>query len=134
MSEGLALHWRLIPPRYNLVGTICKNCGTKFFPPRNLCPDCRRKSRIEPYKFNGKGEIYSYTIVRATPTGFDYMKPYGLAVIKLDESDAMLTAQIVDCKLEDIEIGKKVAMVFRKIVADDDEGIIRYGYKFKLVE
>ncbi|MFC2162598.1 Zn-ribbon domain-containing OB-fold protein [Candidatus Altiarchaeota archaeon] len=133
MSEGLALHWRLIPSRYNLVGTRCSNCDTKFFPPRNLCPDCRRKGKIEEFCFGGDGEILSYTIVRAAPTGFDFMKPYGLAIIKLDEGDVMLTAQIVDCKIEDIKVGRKVRMVFRKIIADDEEGIIRYGYKFRLV-
>jgi uncharacterized OB-fold protein len=134
MTEGLALHWRLIPPRYNLVGTVCKTCGRKFFPPRNLCPDCRRRGRVERFKFSGDGEIYSYTVVRSPPTGFDYMKPYVLAVIRLKEGGAMLTAQVVDCRPEDVDVGGRVRMVFRKIVADNEEGIIRYGYKFKLVE
>ncbi len=134
MSEGLALHWRLIQPRYNLIGTQCTICDAKFFPPRTLCPDCRRKGVVEEFRFSGKGEIYSYTIVRAAPTGFDFMKPYVLAVVKLNEGNAMLTSQIVDCDIKNVEIGKKVKMIFRKIVADDEEGIIRYGYKFKLIE
>ncbi|MFH1054489.1 MAG: Zn-ribbon domain-containing OB-fold protein [Candidatus Altiarchaeota archaeon] len=131
MAEGLALHWRLITTRYNLIGTECKTCGQKFFPPRNICPQCRRKSRIEKFKFSGNGEIYSYTIVRAAPTGFDYQKPYVIAIIKLDEG-AMCTAQVIDCDPEKVRIGDKVERVFRKIMADDDSGIIRYGYKFKL--
>jgi uncharacterized OB-fold protein len=45
----------------------------------------------------------------------------------------MVTAQLVDCKPDEVEVGRKVFMVFRKINADGEKGIIRYGYKFKLV-
>jgi uncharacterized OB-fold protein len=131
MSKGLALHWRLIPQRYNLVGTECLKCGGKFFPTRQLCPNCRRAGDIKEIKFSGEGEIYSYTIIHAPPEGFEFMKPYAIGVIKLAEGP-LVTAQIVDCKPEDLEIGEKVELVFRKIIADGCSGIIRYGYKFKL--
>jgi len=131
MSKGLALHWRLIPQRYNLVGTECLKCGRKFFPTRQLCPECRRAGDIKEVKFSGEGEIYSYTIIHTPPEGFDFMKPYALGIIKLVEGP-LVTAQLVDCKPEDLEIGKRVELVFRKIIADGSSGIIRYGYKFKL--
>ncbi|MBD3387490.1 MAG: transcriptional regulator [Candidatus Altiarchaeales archaeon] len=131
MVEGLALHWRLIPPRYNLVGSECKNCREKFFPPRNICPECRRKSKIERLAFTGRGEVYSYSVVRAAPVGFEYQVPYVVAIVNLEEG-AMCTSQIVDCSPEDVKVGSKVKMVFRKIIADNDSGIIKYGYKFKL--
>ncbi len=131
MTEGLALHWRLIQPRYNLVGSVCKTCGQHYFPPRNICPDCRRRGVIEKFKFSGEGEVYTYTVVRAAPTGFEYQKPYVVAIVKLSEG-ALCTAQLVDCRPEEVEVGKPVEMVFRKIMADDEAGIIRYGYKFRL--
>jgi hypothetical protein len=131
MSEGLALHWRLAAQRYNLIGSECKTCGRKYFPSRNICPDCRRKSSIEKFKFSGEGEVYSTTVVRAAPTGFEYQKPYVVGIISLKEG-AQCTAQIVDCKPDEVKIGSRVEMVFRKIMADDDHGVIRYGYKFKL--
>jgi len=133
MSEGLTLHWRLIPQRYNLIGSECKTCGEKYFPGRDLCPSCRRKGKVVDYTFSGDGEIYSYTVVHAPPLGFEYLKPYIAAIIKLKEGP-LVTAQVVDCKSESVSIGKKVYMVFRKIVAEGPEGIIKYGYKFKLVE
>ena len=131
MGRGLALHWRLIPTRYNLVGTECRNCGQKFFPPRNICPTCRRRSQMGRFKFSGKGQVYSYSVVRAAPTGFEYQVPYVVAVVKLDEG-SMCTAQIVDCDPGEVEVGGRVEVVFRKIMADDESGIIRYGYKFRL--
>jgi len=131
MTKGLASYWRRIPQRYNLIGTGCETCGEKFFPPRNFCSKCRRHGKIGEFKFAGTGEIYSYSIVHAPPEGFEYQKPYAIGIIKLDEGP-MLTAQIVDCKPEDIEIGKSVKSTFRKIVETGSSGIIQYGYKFKL--
>ncbi|HDN83343.1 MAG TPA: Zn-ribbon domain-containing OB-fold protein [Candidatus Altiarchaeales archaeon] len=133
MSKGLPLHWRLIPHRYNLIGTECTNCKEKFFPPRNICPKCRRKGSIREFKFSGEGEIYSYTVIHASPEGFEFQKPYVIAIVKLKEGPLLLS-QIVDCDPEDVAIGKKVEKVFRKVVADGSEGIIRYGYKFRLKE
>jgi len=130
MTEALALHWRLIPARYNLIGTECRTCHQKFFPPRNICPDCRRKGRIEKFKFSGEGEVFSSTVIRAPPVGFEYQKPYCVAIIKLKEGP-MCTAQISDCDPETVKIGDKVELVFRKVIADDESGIIRYGYKFR---
>jgi uncharacterized OB-fold protein len=38
----------------------------------------------------------------------------------------------VDCNNDDIEIGHEVELVFRKIKEEGDDGVITYGYKFKL--
>ena len=38
--------WRTREQRYRLVGEICKRCGAKIFPPRDLCPECERVARI----------------------------------------------------------------------------------------
>jgi hypothetical protein len=132
MVKGLPSYWRLIPQRYNLIGTKCENCGEKFFPPRKLCPNCRRLGKIKEYKFSGKGEIFSYTVIYAPPEGFEKQKPYVVAIIKLKEGP-LITSQIVDCKPGEVKVGKKVEMIFRKVMVKSKEGTIRYGYKFKLV-
>ncbi len=75
----------------------------------------------------------SYTVIYAPPEGFENIKPYILAIIKLKEGPS-LTAQIVDCKIDEVKIGSKVKAVFRKIYEEGDKGVILYGYKFKLVK
>ncbi len=125
--------WRMIPNRYNLLGTKCKNCGRVFFPPRSICPDCRRVGNVETYKLDGKGEIISYTHVRSPQEDFEEETPYTIAIIELDEGPRIV-GQITDTDGGDIEIGKKVKTTFRNIGEDGNKGIIHYGYKFQLTK
>ncbi len=129
-SKSLSSYWRRIPQWYRLEGVECSTCGQTFFPARTLCPECRREGKLSKFTFGGKGKIYSYTVVHAPPQGFELHRPYIMAIIELDEGP-MMTAQIVDCDPEDVDFGMKVTKCFRKVIADSDEGIIRYAYKFK---
>ena len=52
--------WRKQTNRYNLIGTKCETCGTYYFPPRTLCPKCRREGKIVDYKFKGTGKIVTF--------------------------------------------------------------------------
>ncbi len=120
--------WRNIPARYNLVGTKCLTCEECYFPPRTTCPACRRAGKIVMHKFEGIGEVVTYTVIYSASEGFDGQTPYVLAIIKLDEG-ACMTAQIV-CDPNEIEIGMKVQSIFRKIAEEGPDGVICYGTKF----
>ncbi len=132
MKEAIPLNWRRIPERYRLLGVKCETCKNTFFPKRIVCPHCRRKGKLSEVQFAGKGKIVSFTEVTSPPEGFEDQVPYVLAIIELDEG-ARLTAQIVDAKIKDVKIGDKVEKVFRVIQKDDPEGLIHYGFKFRLV-
>jgi uncharacterized OB-fold protein len=120
--------WREIPARYNLIGTKCNTCGKLFFPPRKLCPECRREGKIVDYQFNGNGEVVTYSVVYTPGEHYVGNKPYVLAIIKLDEGP-LFTTQVI-CEPADIKIGMRVRPVFRKIGEDGDKGMIHYGTKF----
>jgi len=132
MPKDVPRFWREIPQRYNLIGNKCGSCGRVFFPPREACPDCRRKSmgQMQELKLIGKGEVFTYTIIHVGPDDFEEQVPYPIAIIQLDEGPR-ITAQIVDCPVEDVHIGMKVESVFRKIQEDGSIGAIYYGYKFR---
>jgi hypothetical protein len=129
---GLPLTWRRIPERYGLIGSECENCKTKYFPIRKMCPKCRRKGRVKEVKFSGKGKVYSYAVIYSPPTGFELDAPYIMAIVELVEGPRV-TAQIVDSDAKDVKIGTPVEMIFRKIQEDGKEGLIHYGFKFKVV-
>jgi uncharacterized OB-fold protein len=120
--------WRKIPHRYNLIGTKCENCNTYYFPPRLVCPPCRRKGVIREHQFEGKGKIVTYTTIYSAPEGFNKTTPYVLAIVQLDEGPK-LTTQIV-CDPSEVKIGTRVRSVFRKLGEEGPDGMIYYGTKF----
>jgi len=122
-------HWRLKEQRYTLIGEECDSCGTKLFPPRDVCLECEAPAK-ELFAFTGVGEIYSYTTIYDAPAGFEQYTPYTVALIKLDEGP-LLTAQLTDIDPDDVSIGLPVEMVTRKLRSDGEEGMIVYGYKFR---
>lgn len=132
MKSDVARFWREIPQRYNLIGNKCNSCGKIYFPPKETCPVCRRKSigKMENLKLNGKGKIVTYSIIHVGPEAFGEQVPYPIAIVELDEGPR-ITAQIVDCKIEDVKIGMKLENTFRRIQEDGYTGAIYYGYKFK---
>ncbi len=133
MRSSIALNWRRIPERYRLLGTKCTTCKTNYFPKRNVCIKCRRKGKMEELQYKGIGSIFSFTEISAPPEGFEEQAPYVLAIIQLQEGPR-LTAQIVDAHGKDVKIGDKVQSVFRVIQRDDPDGLIHYGFKFRLVK
>jgi uncharacterized OB-fold protein len=120
--------WREIPARYNLIGTKCETCGTYYFPPRRLCPKCRRQGKIVEQQFKGTGEVVTYSTVYTPGESWISSKPYTLAIIKLDEGP-MMTSQVI-CEPSEAKIGMRVRRVFRKIGQDGNKGMIHYGTKF----
>ena len=135
MGEAVARFWREIPQRYNFMGNTCGSCERIFFPPRESCPFCRRKSmgKMQDVQLKGKGEVVTYTIIHVGPEDFEEQVPYPIAIIKLEEGP-QITGQIVDCSIDDIHIGLKVESTFRRIQEEGYTGAIYYGYKFKKCE
>ena len=128
---GIPQFWRLQRQTYRLVGEMCGRCGSKIFPPRDLCPECSQPA-YEPYTFSGRGEVYSHTTVHMPPEGYEENAPYAVALIKLEEGP-LVTAQLTDVSPDEVEIGLPVEMVTRKIREFGEDGIIVYGYKFRPV-
>ncbi len=79
-----------------------------------------------------QGKIYSFTLVNASPVGFEFETPYFIAIIELDNGVKVLS-QVVDSEEEKVKIGAPVKVVFRRIQTDGEQGAIAYGYKFKVV-
>ncbi len=135
VDSAVPRFWREIPQRYNLIGNQCGGCDTVYFPPRESCPQCRRKSmdNMKSIKLKGKGKVITYSIIHVVPEHFEGQAPYPIAIVELEEGPRV-TAQIVDCNIKDIKIGMSVESTFRKIQEDGYIGAIYYGYKFRPVK
>ncbi|AIU68948.1 AcaC [Thermococcus eurythermalis] len=121
-------YWRHFREKYRLIGGKCEN-GHVFFPHRQVCPVCGSRN-VEEYEFSGKGKVISWTIVRNPPSGFEYYKPYPLALVQLEDGPIVL-AQLTDVDPEEIDFGMEVEVVTKKIREFEEDGIILYGYKFR---
>ncbi len=126
---NLAMNWRLKDQRYRLEGTVCANCGAKFFPPRDVCLDCK-STNMTPHEFDGHGVLYSFSTLHAAPMGFEDKLPYTVGIVKLDEGP-MVEAQITDTNADELKIGQRMEMVTRKLREYGKEGLIVYGYMFR---
>jgi len=133
MKNSISLNWRRIPERYRLEGNYCANCNKSYFPPRAICPICRRKGILKPKTFSGKGKVYSFTEIHVPPEGFENQVPYVLAIVELEEGPRIL-GQIVDISINEVKEGMKVKSIFRIIQKDDPHGLIHYGFKFQQVQ
>lgn len=130
---AVPFHWRRYQERYRLLGSKCETCGNIYFPLRKICPRCRREGKTVPTEFSGKGTVYTFTVIRSPPEGFEVFAPYIVGIIKLDEGP-LLTSQIADCDPEDVYIGMPVEVCFRKLREEGKNGVICYGFKFKPIE
>ena len=128
-DTNLPRMWRLRDQRYRLEGVECTSCGTKLFPAKAICPQCKAET-FKPTLFSGRGEIYSFSVVYQAPHGFEKDLPYTVALIKLEEGP-IITAQLTDIDAGEAQIGMKVEMVTRVLTDDGDLGAIEYGYKFR---
>lgn len=129
MTMELARNWRLRRTRFSLEGAQCATCGKLVFPARPVCPDCRGRA-LHPYRFSGRGDVYSFSTVYDAPSGFTGYAPYIVAMVRLSEGP-LVTAQLTDVNPEAVFIGMPVEMVTRKLSEDGENGLIVYGYKFR---
>ncbi len=128
MERTTARAWRKFGSRYNLIGNKCENCGEVYFPPRVVCRNCGRNSKLVEKRLSGSGTIYSFTKIRSPPDNFSDIAPYTVGIIQLDEGPKVEGHIIENGK--QAEIGARVKMMFRKMYAEGGEGMIHYHYKF----
>ena len=123
----LPRYHRLTAPYYRLEGRRCTSCGAVQFPPRGACAACRGRDGA-PFRFSGRGTVYSFAEVAQPLQGFP--GPYLVALVELEEG-VRVTAQLADVDPDEVEIGMPVEMVTRRLQEKGPHGYLVYGYKFR---
>jgi uncharacterized protein len=127
-----ARYWREIPQRFRLEAGKCKKCGKVFFPPRLICDSCKCRE-FDDINLSSEGEIVSYTVIHTPPSNFSDEAPYAIAIVNLGGEAKVLT-QVVDCEFDELKVGVKVRVEFRRIQEDGKSGVLQYGYKCVLAD
>lgn len=63
----------------------CRSCGKALQPPVFHCPFCGCGD-LQDHELDAEGEIYTYTIVRATFGPWGKKTPYALAIVEIQGS------------------------------------------------
>ena len=93
----------------------CNQCGTIYYPPSSLCPNCHSWEDNEWVKLSGKGTVYSFIVARrATNPAFAKEVPYVVAIIETEEGGRLIS-NIVGVNNEDVKVGMPVEVLFEDI-------------------
>ena len=92
-----------------LKGTVCKDCGAKFFPPRTDC---------NVYSIAGQGTLLSFTKAMFAPAGFEKDVPYLLGVAQFEDGTKVFAR--LDKSLDESIIKPGLKVVIKVVHLDND--------------
>ena len=119
---------RSIDWKFGFVGSRDPEDGTVFLPPSRVSFDGTRTDQMEPAPMaDVKGTIATYTVDRMV---YSPSPPVIFAVVDFD-GGGRLPIELTDTDVEEVEIGGRVEMTFRKLFTAD--GIHNYFWKGKLI-
>jgi uncharacterized OB-fold protein len=91
-----------------------------------------RRQKVVRQRLGHRGKIISWTLIMVPGADFKDVAPYPVAIVELTDGSRAV-GQIVDCKKEDLRVGREVVGILRKVRKPTDDGVIAYGLKFKPV-
>jgi len=108
---------------HRLLLRRCDRCSTVIWYPRPLCPSCH-SMETSWFEASGRGEVYSFTVVRKGAGPYATSAPYVYAYVELAEGPRVLT-NVVGCDPETVHIGMAVEVVWH----DTGEGSALYRFR-----
>ncbi len=100
-----------------LRGTVCKECGAKFFPPRADCSKCL-SDQMDWFTISGEGTLISYTKAMFAPAGFEKDVPYMLGIAEFEDGAKVFGR--IDASLSDDAVKPGMKMKIRTKDLGDD--------------
>ena len=111
-----------------LLGTRCRQCGEHFLGHVTFCQNCT-SGDMGPVELSKQGTLYSYTIVRVSPSGWRGDVPYALGQVELSEGPHVVS-EVIDCPFEQLKTGMKVELALAP-GGEDAEGNELVVYKWR---
>ena len=111
-----------------LLGTACSRCGAHFFGSVVFCQSCT-SADPKPVELSSSGSLYSYTVVRVPPAGWQGDVPYALGQVQTLEGPHVVS-QVVECPFEDLRVGMEMELAL-VVAGEDREGNELVVYKWR---
>jgi len=100
-----------------LMAAQCKECGSKFLPPRPICTNCYSRN-LAWIQLKTRGKLVTYTIIHVAPQQFQKFAPYAYGIVELEDG-LRLPGMIKDVEHEKIQIGMELEVAFEPTTAED---------------
>jgi uncharacterized OB-fold protein len=92
----------------------CDDCGRWQYYPRPFCKVCWSRN-VSWAEASGRATLYTFSIVRQNDLPpFDERVPYVTAIVDLEEGPRMVS-EVVDCPLDEVEIGMPLEVTYRDL-------------------
>lgn len=98
-------------------GTVCTQCGAKFFPPRSDCSACL-SDEMDWFAVSGAGTLVSFTKAMFAPAGFEKDVPYRLGVAEFEDGTKVFGRLAGAMSDETVRVGMKIEI--RMVDLGDD--------------
>jgi len=99
-------------------GTLCKDCGAKFFPPRADCAKCFSKN-MDWFEVPKKGTLETFTTAYYAPFGFETDPPYTMGLVDFGGGLKLFARLAKEIKPEEVKVG--MAVTTRPLKYDDGQ-------------
>jgi uncharacterized OB-fold protein len=96
---------------------FCTSCEEWIWYPKAWCPSCGKRSNIEWRKLSGKGNVYSFTVIRQVidnSPAFQVDLPFIIGLIELEEGPRIYS----NLSDKEVEIGDTVSVFFDDVTAE----------------
>ncbi len=127
-QTAMTVLWRKRHMILGLVGGRCKECGTPQFPKMDICvnPDCGALHTQEDYQFQDEPAFIKSFTGDLLSVSVDPPAVYGM--IQFDGGGRFM-ADFTDCTIDDVSVGQKVNLAFRRRYVDRERGFTGYFWK-----
>ena len=110
----------------------CRGCGSLNFPPRDYCLDCRGQE-FDAVALPRRASVLTFNLQHVVGIAPEEA-PLPICTALVDGEPAgryggKVAALVTDAKAEEISIGTPVELVPRR--GDVEEGVVKYGWKFR---
>jgi len=103
-----------------VVAVKCKECGSKYFPPRSYCPSCGSQD-LEFFVLSSRGRLITYTEINVKPQTHS---KYGDYIVGVVEVDGVKVVGHVKAKFKDLRPDQNVEIKVERREGDEYPRIV----------
>jgi len=90
-----------------IKGTVCKDCGARYFPPRADCAKCFSRN-MDWFDMPERGKLETFTTAYYAPLGFEADPPYTMGVVDFGGGLKLFARLAKGIKPEEVKVGMDV--------------------------